>query len=229
MGELFFMPARRISGLNSQATAVLYGGGTTVATPAGAPRPAPAPSKYVALPTPGFAPAVAAPAVVAFAPAPSKYVALPTPGFAPAVAAPVVVASASRPGPLIVPPPLDPNRRQYDAVSPAAPTSAAAGGSSSPSPYVTPASGPYVAIPFNPSVWAAPQQLAPPPLPGGGGGGGGGGGLPDDSGQAAPAADPPVFLGLTQKQLLVGGALAVGAFLLFRKGRPAAAGPERLF
>lgn len=87
-----------------------------------------------------------------------------------------------------------------------------------PSPVLVPPPTVYVQPP---PVYVVPPTVAPgPPFPGGGGGGGGAV-AGDDQGAGDEA---PVFLGLTQKQLLVGGALAVGAFLLLRKKkRPAAA------
>lgn len=68
--------------------------------------------------------------------------------------------------------------------------------------------------PYVPPPQVTPRQV-PADAGGGGGGGGGAAGSTDDAGGAA--ADAPVFLGLTQKQLVIGGAVALGAFLLLRK------------
>lgn len=71
----------------------------------------------------------------------------------------------------------------------------------------------------------APPPQAPPDPEGGGGGGGGAPGATAGDGSGA-SADAPVFLGLTQKQLVIGGAVALGAYLLLKKkhGSPAAGG-----
>ncbi len=80
----------------------------------------------------------------------------------------------------------------------------------------------YVPVPYI-FPGETPPAVAPgPPFPGGGGGGGGGLAAGDDQGAGA---DAPVFLGLTQKQLLIGGGVVLAAFLLLRKKKPGAAKP----
>ena len=72
-----------------------------------------------------------------------------------------------------------------------------------------------------PPVYVTPGVAPGPAFPGGGGGGGGA--AADD--QGAAAGDAPIFLGMTQTQLVIAGGVGLVAFLLLRKKkRPDAAG-----
>lgn len=96
------------------------------------------------------------------------------------------------------------------------------GGPSHYSPFTNPWRVPWGIIPLTTTVNPDSSGQPPPGAPTTGGGGGGGGAADTSSadGTTGDVADPPVFLGLTQKQLLIGGGLAVAAWFLLRKKKP---------